>query len=89
MSYLYNEVWRWDVTRQRAKVDPYSPLLMSCKLGIILVIQGNTRQGSGDGGWVAGVNLFENDWREMGEAQGVAQTGTKFKSNMTSEEEIE
>lgn len=87
--YLYNEVWRWDVTRERAEVDPYSPLLMGCKLGIVLVIQGNSRQGSSDGGWVAGVDLFENDWREMGEAQEVEQAGTKFKSDITREEKIE
>lgn len=39
--YLYNEVWRWDVPWEGAEVDPNSSLLMGCKLGIILVIQGD------------------------------------------------
>lgn len=38
---------------------------MGCQLGIVLVIQGNAGKGPSDGGRVAGVDLLENDWKEM------------------------
>lgn len=37
--YLYDEVWRGDVSRQGGEVD--SSLLMRRQLGIILIVQGN------------------------------------------------
>lgn len=63
--YLYNEVGRGDVTREGAEVDPHSPLLMGWQLGIILIIQGDAREGSSDGGRVTGVHLLEYDWKEV------------------------
>lgn len=41
MAYLYDEVGRGDVAGEGAEVDPNSSLLMSCQLGIVLVIQGD------------------------------------------------
>lgn len=61
---LYDEVWRWDVSRQGSEVD--SSLRMRWHLRIVLVVQGDARQGSSDGGWVAGVHFFEYDWEGSG-----------------------
>lgn len=61
IPYLYDEVGRGDVPGEGAEVDPDSPLLMGCQLGIVLVIQGDPGKGPGDGGRVTGVHLLEYD----------------------------
>lgn len=58
---LYNEVGRGDVPGQGAEVDPNSPLLMGCQLGIVLLIQRDAGKGPSDGRRVTGVHLFEYD----------------------------
>lgn len=63
--YLYNEVGRGDIAREGGEVDSHSPLLVGWQLGIVLVIQGDAGQGSGDGGRVAGVHFLEYDCKEM------------------------
>ena len=65
IPYLHNEVGRGNVPRKGAEVDTDPPFLMSCKLGIVLIIQGDAGKGCGDGGRVTGVDLLENDWREL------------------------
>lgn len=64
MLYLYNKIGRGDVSWEGTKVDSYSSILMGCQLGIILIIQGDTGEGSSDGGWVTGIHLLENDWND-------------------------
>jgi len=61
ITYLYNEVGRGDVPGQGAEVDPNSPLLMGCQLGIVLLIQRDAGKGPSDGRRVTGVHLFEYD----------------------------
>lgn len=62
LVYLYDEVWRRDVSRQGSEVD--SSLLMRRQLRIVLVIQRDARQGSSDGSRVAGVHFLEYNWEE-------------------------
>lgn len=61
MTHLYDEIWRRDVPGEGAEVDSNTTLLMGCQLGIILIIQGDAGKGPGDGSWVTGVHLLENN----------------------------
>lgn len=69
IPYLYNKIWRGDVPREGAEVDSDSSLLMGCQLGIVLVIQGDAGKCPSDSGWVTGVHLLENNWKEMWETK--------------------